>query len=203
MQSAAQSAYFQPVAQTPASAPVPQDPALPRAGALEMGVETTSCRFMRQADSCNAAVREMRPSAADRCSHETSCSWPPRLRRFHGSAGCTISQAVSAETAHLPTGSAGTSCHAADQARIGVGTRCRPNGRADVPYESRTPAAAVDLPRPVGSLDDLELDWARLDGRAAAMAADLQPAPSRDADHTAVLGEPGGSSDRGRLASPV
>jgi hypothetical protein len=37
-----------------------------------------------------------------------------------------------------------------------------------------------------GSLDDVELDRARLDGRAAAMAADLQPAPSRDADHTCL-----------------
>ena len=64
MQPAAQPAYFQPVAQTPASAPVPQDPALPRAGALETGVETTFVPFMRQADSCNAAVREMRPSVA-------------------------------------------------------------------------------------------------------------------------------------------
>ena len=39
---------FQPAAQTPASAPVPQDPGLPRAGALEMGVETTFVPFMRQ-----------------------------------------------------------------------------------------------------------------------------------------------------------
>lgn len=70
-----------------------------------------------QADSCNTAVRTMRPSAADKCSPETSCSWPPRLRRFRGSAMCTISQAVSAETlTHLPTGSAGTSCHAAFRA---------------------------------------------------------------------------------------
>ena len=102
MQPAAQPAYFQPVAQTPASAPVPQDPALPRAGALETGVETTFVPFMRQADSCNAAVPEMRPSAADRYSPETSCSWPPRLRRFRGNA-------------HLPTGNAGTSCVACGQ----------------------------------------------------------------------------------------
>jgi hypothetical protein len=102
MQPAAQPAYFQPAAQTPASAPVPQDPGLPRAGALETGVETTFVPFMRQADSRNAAVREMRLSAADRYSPETSFSWPPRLRRSRGSALYTISQAVSAETRICP-----------------------------------------------------------------------------------------------------
>jgi hypothetical protein len=101
------------------------------------------------------------------------------------------------------TSHSGTRASAADRARIGVGTRCRLDGRTDVPHESGTPAAAVDLPRPVGSLDDVEHNRARLDGRAAAMAADLQPAPGRDAGHAAVLGEPDGSSDRGRLASPV
>jgi len=69
--------------------------------------------------------------------------------------------------------------------------------------ESGTPAVAVDLPCPVGSLDDVECDRARLDGRVAALAAGCLPAPGRDAGHAAVPGEPGSGCDRGRLASPV
>src|SRR5690348_8423806 len=93
--------------------------------------------------------------------------------------------------------------HAAGRARIGWKNVLRPDGCAGLPHESGTPAAAVDLPCPVGSLDDVEHDQARLDCRAAAMAADFPPAPGRDAGHAAVPGEPGSGCDRCRPASPV
>jgi hypothetical protein len=85
----------------------------------------------------------------------------------------------------------------------GVETHCRPDCRIGVPRESGAPAAAVDLPCPVGSLDGVECDQARSDRRVAALAAGLPPAPGRDPGHAAVPGEPGGSRDRGRLASPA
>src|SRR6266496_1388271 len=82
-------------------------------------------------------------------------------------------------------------------------THCRPDRCTGVPHESGTPVAAVDLPCPVGSLDDVECDRARSDGRAAAMAAGLPPAPGRDASHATVPGEPGRGRGRCRLAAPV
>src|ERR1700685_316917 len=61
-----------------------------------------------------------------------------------------------------------------------------------VPGESRAPVAAVDLPCPVGSLDDMQGNRAGLYRRGAAAAADLPPALSRDARQATVPGEPGG-----------
>src|SRR5580704_2558038 len=69
--------------------------------------------------------------------------------------------------------------------------------------ESRAPVAAVDLPCPVGSLDDMEGNRAGLHRRAAAAAADLPPALSRDACQATVPGEPGGGRSRGWLTTPV
>jgi len=68
---------------------------------------------------------------------------------------------------------------------------------------SRTPVAAVDLPCPVGSLDDMEGNRAGLHRRAAAAAADLTPALSRDARQATVPGEPGGGGNRRWLTTPV
>jgi hypothetical protein len=79
----------------------------------------------------------------------------------------------------------------------GVETHCRPDCCIGVPRESGAPAAAVDLPCPVGSLDGVECDRARSDRRVAALAAGLSPAPGRDPGHAAVPGEPGGGRDRG------
>jgi hypothetical protein len=92
---------------------------------------------------------------------------------------------------------------AADRARMGWKMHCRPGCCTGVPHESGAPAAAVDLPCPVGSLDGVECDRARSDRRVAALAAGLPPAPGRDPGHAAVPGEPGGGRDRGRLASSV
>ena len=79
-----------------------------------------------------------------------------------------------------------------------------PSGRpAGVRHASGTPAAAVDLPCPVGPLDDVERDRAGSDCRTAAITAGLSPAPVRDASHVAVPGEPGSGRDRRRLASPI
>ena len=85
-------------------------------------------------------------------------------------------------------------------------TICTGDSRTPAPLRhgkraSGTPAAAVDLPCPVGSLDDVEGDRARSDCRTAAMAADLSPALGRDASHAAVPGEPGSGRDWCRLAS--
>src|SRR5580692_10893990 len=79
-------------------------------------------------------------------------------------------------------------------------SRCQ---AADVPGRSRAPGAAVDLPGPVGSLDDVEGNRAGLKGGAAAAAADLPPALSRDARQATVPGEPGGGRSRGWPAAPV
>ncbi len=63
-----------------------------------------------------------------------------------------------------------TSGSAADRARIGVETHCCPDRLADVLLAPGTPVAAVDLPCHVRSLEDIERDRARSDGRAAARA---------------------------------
>jgi len=72
----------------------------------------------------------------------------------------------------------------------------RPDCAAGVPQASVTPAAAVDLPCPIGSLHDVKRDQARPDRRAEAMAAGLSPSPARDASYAAVPGEPGSGRDR-------
>ena len=69
--------------------------------------------------------------------------------------------------------------------------------------KSRAPAAAVDLPCPVGPLDHMEGDRAGLDRRAAAAAADLPPAFSRDAGQATVPGKPGSGRGRRWLTTPV
>ena len=74
---------------------------------------------------------------------------------------------------------------------------------AGVPSESEAPVAAVDLPCPVGSLDDMEGNRAGLYRRAAAAAADLPPALNRYARQATVPGEPGGGRSRRWLTTPV
>lgn len=71
------------------------------------------------------------------------------------------------------------------------------------PGKSRAPVAAVDLPCPVRSLDDMEGNRARLRRRAAGAAADQAPALSRDACQSTMAGEPGGGRSRRWLATPV
>lgn len=100
-------------------------------------------------------------------------------------------------------GAIAESAHAADRARIGVETRCGSGCCTGVPHESGAPAAAVDLPCPVGSLDGVECDRARSDRRVAAVAAGLPPAAGRNPGHAAVPREPGGGRGRARLASPA
>ena len=82
---------------------------------------------------------------------------------------------------------------------LGTGPRPLPG----MPRESRAPVAAVDLPCPVGSLDDVQGNRAGLHRGAAAAPADLPPALSRDAGQATVPGEPGGGRDRGWLTTPV
>jgi hypothetical protein len=60
-----------------------------------------------------------------------------------------------------------------------VETTRSPDPIADVPDESGTPTAAIDLPGPIGSLHDLERDRAGPDCRAAALTAGLPSAPVR------------------------
>ena len=67
------------------------------------------CAPIANATGCPACI-SMHCSRARKCalmprtgySPETSCSWPPRLRRFRGNALCTLSQGVSAETRICP-----------------------------------------------------------------------------------------------------
>ena len=81
----------------------------------------------------------------------------------------------------------------------------RESGRqaAGVPSESRAPVAAVDMPCLVGSLDHMEGNRAGLHRRAAAAAADLPPALSRDSRQAAVPGKPGGGGSRRWLTTPA
>lgn len=74
---------------------------------------------------------------------------------------------------------------------------------AGVPGELRAPVAAVDLPCPVGSLDDMEGNRAGLHCCAGAAAADLAPALGRDARRATVPGEPGGGRSWRWLNTPV
>ena len=69
--------------------------------------------------------------------------------------------------------------------------------------KSQAPVAAVDLPCPVGPLDHMEGNRAGLHGHAAATAADLPPAVSRDAGQATVPGKPGGGRGRRWLTTPV
>ena len=68
---------------------------------------------------------------------------------------------------------------------------------------SLAPVAAVDLPFPVGSLDDMESNRAGLYRRAAATAADLPPALSRDTSQATMPGKPGCGGSRRWLTAAV
>src|SRR5580704_1985948 len=94
---------------------------------------------------------------------------------------------------HLPHGERGPVSDARESRRQAAG----------VPGASRAPVAAVDLPCPVGSLDDVQRNRAGLHRGAAAAAAYLPPALSRDAGQATVPGEPGGGRSRGWLTTPV
>jgi len=97
------------------------------------------------------------------------------------------------EHTHLPHGERGSVSDARESRRQAAG----------VPSESWAPVAAVDLPCPVGSLDDMEGNRAGLHRHAAAAATDLPPALSRDARQATVPGEPGGGRSRRWLTAPV
>ena len=86
-----------------------------------------------------------------------------------------------------------------------IGVRHVVSGRTvpGLPDESLAPVAAVDLPCPVGSLDDVESNRAGLYRRAAAAAADLPPALCRDTRHATVSGEPGCGGSRRWLTAAV
>ena len=166
MQPAAQPAYFQPVAQTPASAPEPQDPALPRAGALETGVETTFVPFMRQADSCNEAVREMRPFAADRYSPDTSCSWPPRLRRFRGNARFCVRGRLRALVRTSVGDSRATRRHPPLGPAISLECGRQPRGTARCGRSTRLPNRGACRDRPRVPVRRRPASWRRRPGTA-------------------------------------
>jgi hypothetical protein len=97
------------------------------------------------------------------------------------------------EVWHVPRGERGSVSDARESRRQAAG----------VPGESRAPVAAVDLPCPVRSLDDMEGNRAGLQRGAAAAAADLSPALSRDARQATVPGEPGSGRGRRWLTTPV
>ena len=86
-----------------------------------------------------------------------------------------------------------------------IGVRHVVSGRtaSGPPDESLAPVAAVDLPCPVGSLDDVESNRAGLYRRAAAAAADLPPALCRDTRHATMAGEPGCGGNRRWLTAAV
>jgi hypothetical protein len=86
-----------------------------------------------------------------------------------------------------------------------IGVRRVESGRtaSDLPDKSLAPVAAVDLPCPVGSLDDMESNRAGFYRRAAAAAADLPPALSRDTRHATMSGEPGCGGSRRWLTAAV
>ena len=62
---------------------------------------------------------------------------------------------------------------------------------------------ACEFANPVGSLDDMESNRAGFYRRAAAAAADLPPALSRDTRHATMSGEPGCGGSRRWLTAAV
>jgi hypothetical protein len=80
--------------------------------------------------------------------------------------------------------------------------RAQASGR-EAQARSRTPVAAVDLPCPVGPLEDMQGNRTGSHRRAAAIPADLPPARVRDANLATMPGEPKGSINRRGLASAV
>lgn len=62
---------------------------------------------------------------------------------------------------------------------------------------------AVDLPRPIGTLDHMQLDQTGYHQSVAAIAADLMPSLIRNPGNPAVVREPLGSAHWSRLTTSV